>query len=258
VEPIRGSRCWVTTSADGAFVEKRFDSLRNGFGGHRYPYERRVGELLRRHPPPVPTPRLVRADRRRRVLVYEAVQGETVGPKFPLELDDASIDALVDLAVRMPTYRPARSRFVRRFDLRRRIRRAVELGALLPDDAAAVRAVCEGDPPALVLGHGDITARNVMRRHDDGVHVLIDWEWFAIYPRPWDLAFLWLTLVDVAGARQRVELAVEPRDEAWFWRSALLVQVLHLGLAGLQADSPFRARHIQTRDELLERVLGEQ
>src|SRR4029077_13246488 len=101
----------------------------------------------------------------------------------------------------------------------------------------------------------DITARNVLRA-STGAPVLIDWEWAGLYPRGWDLAFLWFSLVDVPGARERVEHLVPRCDQAWFWRSALLIQLLHLSLPGLAPGSPFRARHEHARDELVERITG--
>ena len=63
-------------------------------------------------------------------------------------------------------------------------------------------------------------------------------------------------LIDVPGARARAESAVPPRDEAWFWRSALLIQLLHLSLPGLAPGSEFRPTHEQVRDELLARVMA--
>lgn len=238
-------------------MDKRFDHLRypEGLGSLRYPYERRVGALLRRQPPPVPHARLRRADRRSRTLTYDAVAGDPLGPKFPLALDDADVDGLVSLALTMGRYRPAGARFVRRFDLTRRARRAVAVGALTPEQAVALVDRCRADPPRYAFSHGDITARNVMRREHDGELVLIDWEWFGRYPQGWELAFVWFTLVDVPGARERVERAIPRADAAWFWRSALLIQALHLALGGLAPGSPFRPTHLATRDALVERVL---
>lgn len=106
------------------------------------------------------------------------------------------------------------------------------------------------DPPAMAFCHGDITARNVLRAAS-GAPVLIDWEWAGLYPRGWDLAFLWFSVADTPGARDRVAEHIPRRDEAWFWRSALLIQLLHLSLPRLAPGSPFRERHEATRDELV-------
>src|SRR5206468_1122733 len=152
------------------------------------------------------------------------------GPKFPLALPDGDVDALAGVALAMATYQP-RPRFAVRFDLARRIHRAVAAGTLPAGAAARLWDDIAADPPGIIFSHGDITARNVLRGPDRPV--LIDWEWAGLYPRGWDLAFLWFTLVDVPGGRQRVEAVVPARDEAWFWRSALLVQLLHLSLPGM-------------------------
>jgi hypothetical protein len=165
------------------------------------------------------------------------------------------VDDLAALAVAMPSYRPDGVR-LRRFAFERRVGWGVEVGGLSPAAADGLRRLMRADPPAYVFGHGDITARNVLRSAASGEAVLIDWEWAGWYPRGWDLAFLWFTLVDAPGARAQVEALVPERDEAWFWRSALLVQLLHLSLWGLRPGMPFRPKHERMRDELVERVLS--
>ena len=256
---VRGSGCTIVWSDDGRTVEKRYDRRSWDFYGMRHaPFEveRRVGSLLRRQRPPVAAARLLGTDRRRLTLRFEAVDGEVLGPKFPLDGDLAGPDIadLIGLALALASYRP-HAGFLSRFDLTRRLRRAVGTGDLTPEAAAAFARQAVDDPPVLVFGHGDITARNVMRSVA-GEAVLIDWEWAARYPRGWDLAFLWFSLIDVPGGRAQVEAAIPASDEAWFWRSALLVQLLHLSLWGLRPGTPFRAAHERTRDELVERVLG--
>jgi len=248
-------------SGDGRTIEKRYDRRSWTFLGVRHDawdVERRVGKLLRREPPPVPFARLVGADRRRSLLVFEAIEGQPLGPKFPYpdDLADGDLADLVGLALAMHRYRP-HAPFTGRFDLARRLRRSVVGGVLPGEVAAAIERRAADDPPVIVFAHGDITARNVMRSSVTGEAVLIDWEWAGRYPRGWDLAFVWLSLIDVPGGRAEVERAIPPQDDAWFWRSALLLQALHLdmwvGLTGL----PFRAAHERTRDELVERVLAQ-
>ena len=256
---MRGSGCTIVWDDDGRTVEKRYDRRSWVFLDARHdPWniERRVGWLLRRHPPPVAFAPLVGADRRRVALRFRAVDGTPLGPKFPYASDLAEGDLadLIALAVAMRRYRPPAA-FAGRFDLARRLQRAVAHGDLPASVAEAMRRQALDDPPVVVFGHGDITARNVMRAAT-GEAVLIDWEWAGRYPRGWDLAFLWLTVIDVPGARAEVEAAVPPEDEAWFWRSALLVQLLHLVMWGLRPGTPFRAAHERTRDELVERVLS--
>jgi hypothetical protein len=250
-----GSGCTVVWSPDGRTVE-RYDRLRWTFLGPRHsPFERerRVGLLLRRHPPPVPHARLLTVDHRRRALRYAAVDGEPLGPKFPLEAAPGDVADLIALARGLRGYRPP-APFLRRFDLARRLELAVAAGAVSPAVACEVRRQAADDPPDIVFGHGDITARNVLR-DGDGTAVLIDWEWAARYPRPWDLAFLWFTLVDLPDGRAEVEAAVPADEQPWFWRSALLVQLLHLSFFERRPDFPFLRKHRRLRDELVERVL---
>jgi len=255
---VEGSGCTLTWSADGRTIDKRYHRLRFPFLGPRHsPFERerRVGLLLRRHPPPVRHARLLGADHRTRTLRYEAIHGEPLGPKFPLEAAPGDVADGIRLALALGAFRPP-APFLRRFDPARRLQTAVRVGALRPDVAVAVRRQIDVDPPAIVFGHGDITARNVLRDAGTGDAVLIDWEWAGRYPRPWDLAFLWFSLVDLPGGRAEVEAAVPAGDEAWFWRSALLIQLLHLGLWGLRPGTPFRPTHERVRDELVDRVLA--
>lgn len=252
----RGYHTRIIWSADGRSVEKHFD--RNWwFLDHRrdwFEKERRVGLLLGRHRPPVPPARLLGVDRSRRVLRFEAINGGPFGPKYPLAFDPGDLQVLIGAALAMGAYRP-RAAFATRFDQARRLRRAVNGGLLSPSAAARFAQQAAEDPAVMVFGHGDLTARNALRRGPRQA-VLIDWEWAGWYPRGWDLAFLWFSMVDVPGGREQVEAAVPERDTRWFWRSALLVQLLHLSLPGLAPGSPFRARHEQVRDELVVRVLG--
>jgi hypothetical protein len=260
VRSVPGSGCTVFWSPDGTVVEKHYRGLRWVVGDHphrAFERERRVGRLLVRHPPPVPHARLLGADHGRRILRFEAVDGEPLGPKFPLEAAPGDVADLIRLASGLGAggYRPP-APWLRRFDLARRLGRGVASGALAPSVAARVRQQAVDAPPVLVFGHGDITARNGLRERATGRAVLIDWEWAGRYPRPWDLAFLWFSLVDLPGGPAKVEAAVPAADVAWFWRSALLVQVLHLTLWGLRPGTPFRPKHERRRDELVERVLA--
>jgi hypothetical protein len=210
--------------------------------------------LLRRQPPPVPVASLLAADRSRLTLRFEAVDGQPIGPKFPEQGARGDVDDLVAIATALRGYRP-KADFLRRFDLARRLQGAVAQQCLRADVAALLLRQAADDPPVLVFAHGDITARNVLRS-TTGEAVLIDWEWAGRYPRGWDMAFLWFSLVDLPGGREAVEDAVPQADLAWFWRSALLVQLLHLRLAGLRPGMPYRPKHERTRDELIERVIA--
>lgn len=252
----RGMGCTIVWVADGRYVEKRYDRLSTRFLDSRhdkFDRERRVGMLLRRDHPPVRHARLVGVDRRARTLRFEAIDGEPIGPKYPLQLADQDVDALIEIGLAMSKYRP-RARFTRRFDLARRINRAVADGVLTRCAGTLLFEQAHSDPAVIAFAHGDITSRNVLRSTRGAT--LIDWEWAGRYPRGWELAFLWSSLIEIPVARSRVEEAVPRRDETWFWRSALLIQLLHLSLPSLALGTEFRSNHERCRDELLERVLG--
>lgn len=222
----------LTWSADGATVTKVRPAAT------RFANELRVNRLLVEHPPPVPFPRLTGFDRRAQALTFEAVAGAPVGPKYPTELDDGDLDAMVALAAALEGYRPPRKRWFRRLDVDRRLRSAARAGLLTSEQ---VRRLTPSPPLRYRFQHGDITARNVLGL--EGRHVLIDWEWAGLYPAGYDRAFLWFSLVDVPGARARV--GCDPR-------LALVVQLWHLQWFLAPA---FRAAHLRTRDELLDRLL---
>ena len=132
---------------------------------------------------------------------------------------------------------------------------AEKAGWLTSADSAKVRAAAPAHPMAHQLAHGDLNARNVVSSRR-GL-VLIDWEWAGLYPPGYDAAFLWFSLVDVPGARERVASSVPDRAEAWFWLSALAIQLLHLRLILPRENlAHFHARHLATRDELVARVLA--
>jgi hypothetical protein len=247
----------VAWSADGSQVTKTFHDYGDEdhvFDRSRFDYERRVNLLLLRHPPSVPFPRLLRSDKRTQTLTFEAVDGDLVGPKYPLELSGRTVDELGAMAWRLPR-RVSSCRWLRRFSMSTRLDAAVKAGWLVPADAAKIRAVVLGHPMAHQLAHGDLTARNVVSSHR-GL-VLIDWEWAGLYPPGYDAAFLWFSLLDVPGARERVASSVPERAETWFWLSALAIQLLHLRLILPRGDlAHFHARHLETRDELVARVLA--
>jgi hypothetical protein len=248
-----GFRTTVTWSDDRRTVTKSVLDAHRGWR-RQFAYELRVNRLLAERPPPVPTPRLLGFDRGRRAMVFEAVDGSPAGPKFPLDLDGATLAGLVDLTSATRRY-AERRRWLRRLPLVQRVDQARALGVLSAAEADALRALFRADPPRWVFAHGDVTPRNVI---DTGAGlVLIDWEWAGIYPSGYEAAFLWFVVLDVAGAREQVAAAVPPEDEAWFWRSALVVQLLHLPwFRGRPEMRPFAATHERTRDELVERVLS--
>ena len=174
---------------------------------------------------------------------------EPLGPKYPADLPDATIDAVVELAHRLRGFNPRR-RWFRRFDIERRLRLAHRFGLLSDAQLADLVVVAGRVPRTLRFGHGDLTARNVLQCGDH--LVLIDWEWAGLYPDGYDLAFLWFSLGHVEHGRERVEQR-SGRDERTFLLCALLIELWHLQW---YIPAEFRDVHLSTRDELVERLCG--
>jgi hypothetical protein len=212
-------------------------------GGPTFANEVRVNRMLLHYLPPVPFAPLLGCAGG--AAVFAAVPGAPLGPKFPTS---ASFDlaGLVSVAARMEGYRPRR-RWFRRLDVPRRLGRHVALGLLSGADAALIAGV----PLRFAFAHGDITARNVMRS-SSGSLVLIDWEWAGSYPLGYDLAFLWMTLIDVPAGRSAVRAAVPPWLAQSFLASAILVTLLHLHMwTETGRTYEFRPAHEETLRSLL-------
>jgi hypothetical protein len=250
MELLRTSRTVVTADPAAGTVTKVCVSRKAGLRA-LFLHELRVNKLLVDLPPPFPWARLLGHDRRRQTMVLEAVPGPAYGPKFPFELADDEVDALVGLALSTSAYRP-RQRWLRPYAYRSLLHRAATTGMLPP---SALAPLLRFDPGPFVFAHGDITPRNVLRGAD-GSPVLIDFEWAGRYPPWYELAFLWFVLLDRPGARERVAATVPPADRAAFLFSALLVQVRHLQMwQDFRPDFPYWGRHLAGRDALLEELL---
>jgi hypothetical protein len=189
--------------------------------------------------PPVRVPALVSA-RRGRELVTEAIDGEPLSPKFPIELASRDVDDVVAMIDRLGPYRPRR-RWFRPFDVEQRLR-AAPIGE---GERALVRAAVAHHRPVLRFSHGDVTARNVLRA-STGELVLIDWEWSGLYPTGYERAFFWFSLVDLPEERERIA----QWDRPWFTLSALFIQLFHVWMW----DGGGRPAHHETLAMLLERV----
>ena len=189
---------------------------------------------------------------RDRSLTVGAVEGDPLGPKFPLALGAGEVDELVKLVEALRSYRPRR-RWFRRFDIDRRLRLHIDEGLITASDAQAVADLASRHPLRYRFAHGDVTARNVIR-DSTGRLVLIDWEWAGLYPTGYELAFLWLSLIDVDGGRELVEKAVRPPDHVGFLVSAVLIQLLHLHLWLGSPRSEFLPNHEHTLHVLLRTV----
>jgi Ser/Thr protein kinase RdoA (MazF antagonist) len=185
-------------------------------------------------------------------LTVEAVDGEPLGAKFPLTLAGGEVGELVRLVEALAPYRPRR-RWFRRFDIERRLRCHVGEGLITASDAQAVASLATRDRVRCRFAHGDVTARNVLRDSTRRL-VLIDWEWAGLYPNGYELAFLWFSLVDVAGGREVVEKAVRPGDHAGFLVSAVLIQLLHLHLWLRSPPNQFVPKHEDILHALLRTI----
>ena len=262
--PLRTALSTLTWSQDGLSVTKAFNltATKESFGprlvilGHHRPrptvkaqfsYELRVNQLLARHRPGVPTPRLVDHDRRAATLTFEAVAGGPLGPKYPLELSETDLDGLIALAQTTRSY-PHRPRWLRRLPIKSRLWQARRASLLSAAEHQALRGRVPDTEITWVFAHGDVTPRNVLTG-PDGM-VLIDWEWAGLYPDGYELAFLWYALADLPAARRTVEEAVTT-DPAAFWLSALLIELLHLEWL----PDEFRPTHLETKDHLVARLL---
>jgi hypothetical protein len=212
-----------------------------------FAYELRVNQLLTRHRPPVPTPRLVGHDRKSLTLEFEAIVGQRLGSKFPLDLTGHDLEGLISLATSLRSYRP-RPRWLRKFPIRSRLRRASQAGLISKSEYQALQQVSSRLEIRWVFAHADINPSNIVAV-GDGLF-LLDWEWAGLYPDGYDLAFLWFVLIDLPDARSVVEGRIRT-DPTVFWLSALLIELLHLEWI----QDEFRPHHEVVRDALVAKLL---
>jgi 8-oxo-dGTP diphosphatase len=210
--------------------------------------ELRVNRLLAQVPPPVRAPRLISSCRRGPSMTFDAVNGAPLGPKYPQSLSADDLGRVVELVTTLGSYQPRR-RWFRRLHLDRRLALHCRSGLLRPAEADVLADLAARPAVKWAFAHGDITARNVLK-DAEGRLALIDWEWAGLYPRGYELAFLWFSLVEVPGARYAVESAVPSHLEAGFLLSAALIHLLHLQLS-LRTPNPYIARHKETLRDLL-------
>jgi hypothetical protein len=214
-----------------------------------FAYELRVNQLLTRHRPSVPTPRLVGHDRKALALEFEAVAGHRLGPKFPLALTGQDLEGLISLATALHSYRP-RPRWLRKLPIQSRLRRARQIGLLTEGEYLAIEQISSRVRFRWVFAHADINPSNIVVT-DDGF-VLVDWEWAGLYPEGYDLAFLWFVLIDLPESRSVVEGRIRT-DRTIFWLSALIIELLHL--EWFQGE--FRPHHEAIRDMLVAKLLDQ-
>jgi Phosphotransferase enzyme family len=172
----------IDWSADGLLVTKT--RPKGPDARRRFRNELRVNRSLLPKPSMVRTPALVDFDVQHRRLTFEAVRGETLGPKYPTELSELEIVEMVELARSLQQFNPRR-RWLRTFDSSVRLRIAERVGLLAITQANALYAIAQRELRTLSFAHGDITARNVMTS-TRGL-TLIDWEWAGLYPKDYDL-----------------------------------------------------------------------
>ena len=265
---VRTSLSTIRWSLDGTRVTKRYEPTANAdklgprttildhhYSGsepwtRHFAYELRVNQLLTRHRPPVPTPRLVCHDRRALALEFEAVVGHRLGPKFPLDLAGQDLEGLISLATSLRSYRP-RPRWLRKLPIQSRLRRALQIGLLSESEYQGLQRISSRIEIRWVFAHADINPSNIVAS-DDGFF-LLDWEWAGLYPDGYDLAFLWFVLIDLPDARSAVEDRIRT-DPTVFWLSALIIELLHLEWF----EGKFRPQHEAIRDALVAKLLDPQ
>lgn len=237
----------VTWSADGSRVTK----TRSGDprARRRFRHELRVNLLLRSDAPRLPTPRLIDHDVQHRRLTFDAVDGDPIGPKYPTTFTTTDLDDCLSIERAVQTFAPRR-RWLPRINVARRISLAHRSGLLNHRQAAAIHDLLDRNRVRLRFAHGDLIARNVLRSPSGPM--VIDWEWAGLYPHGYDLAVLWFSLVDTPDGRDQLEAHLET-PQLPFLLSALVVQLWHLQWF---VTPEFQTRHLQTRDELLHRLLG--
>ncbi len=214
-----------------------------------FAYELRVNQLLTRHRPPVPTPRLVGHDRKALTLEFEAIAGHRLGPKFPLDLTCQELEGLISLTTALRSYRP-RPRWLRKLPIQSRLRRARQTGLLSKSEHQALQQISSRIEIRWVFAHADINPSNIVVA--DNGFFLLDWEWAGLYPDGYDLAFLWFVLIDLPDARSAVEGRIRT-DPTVFWLSALIIELLHL--EWFQGE--FRPHHEALRDALVAKLLDQ-
>jgi len=256
--PITTGKAEVGWSADGRTVTKTYDEWSTPVLGSTldsFENEVAANRSLLLDPPPVPTPELLDVDRSRRTLRFDAVDGEPLGPKYPLALAAVELTAVLGIVRALADYRPD-SGDLRAFPLGERLAMHVATGLL--DDQAAQRIDSAAMSRPWTFAHGDMTARNVLRG-PAGELWLIDWEWAGSHPALYDLAFFWFSLVDVVGARELVESVVAPADREAFVVATALVQLLHLQMWTDRGDSlndEQLDRHLRSLDATLAELLA--
>ncbi|MGH9210908.1 MAG: phosphotransferase [Acidimicrobiales bacterium] len=188
--------------------------------------ELRIGVLMAETPPPVAVPRLLDSDPDGGTLVFEAIDGEPLGPKRPTQLASGDLDRALDVAHALGSFDPHGDWFLR-FAARTHLDHHRRTGLLSAMEARHLIRLLEAGPTRWAFAHGDLSPRNILKRADGSV-VVIDWERAGLYPAGYDLAFLWYTLGAVAGARTRIEATVPSADKVSFLLSVLLIALLHL------------------------------
>jgi hypothetical protein len=245
VRRIETTSATLVWSPDGTLVTKRRWTRP---GEHsRFRNELRVNRLIGDLQPDLITPRLLDHHTQRRELTFEAVYGDPLGPKYPDRISDDDLQRCLTVERRIRAFQPRR-RWLRRVDVRRRLQFAARSGWINDGELHWLSQLASRGATRLTFAHGDLIPRNLIDTGDE--LVLIDWEWAGLHPPGYDLATLWFTLVDVPGARTRLEALVDV-DEVPFLLSALVVQLWHL-----QWFTPpaFQPRHLETRDHLLQRL----
>lgn len=189
----------------------------------RFNYEMQITALVTRDAP-VRVARLIASNPTRFQMQLEEVDGVQLDEKFATQISSEDVSRMLSFADRLEAFRPTDS-FVCEFSARGELRRRERSEVIDRPTLRQIASVVDGYEWATTFAHGDFTARNFLSTFD-GL-VLIDWEFAGWFPKHYDRAHLWVTLVNLPELRNLVQ--PQDTDQKSFWLNACLVLLEHFG-----------------------------
>ncbi len=205
--------------------------------------------MLESNPPSVGFPRFVHVNDDE--LRMSALEGTSVGAKFPSVIATNRIDQLAAVASGLTSYVPPR---VRLRTYNPVARWAWRIGETALGTRTVIKDLLTQWQPKMSFAHGDFIPRNML--NCAGRIALVDWEFAGWYPIGFDLATLWLVTGEASGAREHIETHVGHESRS-FWFGAYIASVAYLGLALRSlASMPFAEKRRSDASRALEEVLA--